>query len=98
MNDEFSHEVYFSQFVDDRVVSVILRSIGIEDLLSSKDEHLNDIPLHKWDSLTSLMGLNKNLSDKLKETGEGNSKASMVCIFKNGARQIIRDYNNEPRN
>jgi hypothetical protein len=100
MNGTFTHREYFSQFVDEEVKSEVLRKFGKERLLKSKDEHLNDLPLKEWDDLSGFtfhMGevvsrphsIRKELHDKLKETGEGVSPAGLVCIYKEGARQVI---------
>jgi hypothetical protein len=95
-----SHRAYYSQFVNEQVKNEVLRFIGKEALLTSTDEHLNDIPLRKWDALggfafkgsemirrpTSIEPVDINL---LREAGEGVSAATMVCIYKEAARQII---------
>lgn len=51
MNGEASFKEFFSQFVNEGVKAKVLAVIGKEALLASKDEHLNDIPMKKWDSM-----------------------------------------------
>lgn len=93
------HRQYFAQFVDDTIKKEVLESIGIDRIKASKDEHLNDIPMHLWDRMTGFAfsgsqmirkpySIRKELHDKLKETGEGVSCAGLVCIYKECAKQI----------
>jgi len=104
LNDSKLFNDYYAQFVDEIIKQEVLDKIGIELLLNSKDEHLNDIPLRKWDALAGFVfrgsemirrpySIRKELMDKLKEAGDGVSSAVMVCIYKNAARQIIKSYN-----
>ena len=51
MAKECTHDEYFQQFVDHNVIDYVLRGIGKDAILNSTDEHLNDIPLRKWDAL-----------------------------------------------
>jgi len=97
-----NHRKYYSQFVNEQVKNEVLRYIGKEALLNSKDEHLNDIPMKKWDSMsgfafsptngdilmkpTSIVPIEYKL---LKEAGEGVSCATLVCIYKEAGKQII---------
>jgi hypothetical protein len=94
-----SHREYFAQFVDDTVKNEVILHFGKTILKESTDEHLNDIPLKKWDDLTGFRfngstmvsrpsSIRKELLDKLKETGEGVSPAGLVCIYKEAAKQI----------
>ena len=52
LNNEVSHREYFAQFVNDEVKKAVVDNIGLDALLNSKDEHLNDIPMEKWDTLS----------------------------------------------
>jgi hypothetical protein len=51
MAGEVSHNDYEAQFVNAEVINYVLRGIGRDRILASKDEHFNDIPLAKWDAL-----------------------------------------------
>ena len=74
--------------------------LTIEAIKNSKDEHLNDIPLHRWDSLSGCMfrgsqcmvrpTVSKECADKINEAGEGVSPATMVCIYKAIARELTK--------
>lgn len=46
-----SHREYYGQFVNEDVKARVAAVIGLDSLLRSKDEYLNDIPMRKWDSL-----------------------------------------------
>lgn len=96
------HRAYYGQFVNEQVKNAVLQFIGKDALLKSKDEHLNDIPLKKWDALggfafsnTTGEMLHKPATiepveiAKLREAGEGVSSATLVCIYKEAARQIM---------
>lgn len=102
MNGEKSHEEYYGQFVDEELKSEVLRFFGESVLLESKDEHLNDIPLMKWDSLTGFrfngsqlvsrpQYIRRDIKEKISDAGEGISPAAMVCIYKEAARQVIAE-------
>jgi len=82
-----SHRDYYSQFVTDNTKKAVLHSIGKEALFSSTDEHMNDIPLHRWDAISHVLN-----SDALKQAKEGFlTPAGWVCIAKEAGRQIIKD-------
>ena len=85
MNKECTHREYYAQFVTPKVKDAVLRSISKKSLLSSKDEHLNDINLSVWDRI----GIPYETIKTLREHGEGCSLATAVCINKEAARQII---------
>jgi len=102
MNDEISHRQYNAQFVNDKVKEKVLQYIGLKALLKSKDEHLNDIPMRKWDALggfafslgtmTSRPASIQPIDYKLlKDMGDGVSPASLVCIYKEAGRQLIEE-------
>lgn len=107
-----NHRKYYAQFVNQAVKNKVIQTIGLAKLLASKDEHLNDIPLHIWDkmggfvfrviggeqraviqprSVEDILPVDYQL---LKEANEGISSATMVCIYKEAARQIIESEGN----
>jgi len=65
---------------------------GLNRLLESKDEHLNDIPLHQWD-----MFLAQPLAIPLKSVGDFATQAGNVCIAKEAAQQIIEEARGDKR-
>ncbi len=100
MDGKVSFRDYYGQFVSDEIKNEVLSFFGKKVLLSSTDEHLNDIPLRKWDALTGFRFngsemvsrptvLPTGLGAKLKESNEGLSASTLVCIYKEGARQVI---------
>jgi hypothetical protein len=67
--------------------------IGKARLLASTDEHLNDIPLKRWDNLPGI--ITGEVDTKMRAGKDSPSAAGKVCIAKEAARQIIEDENNE---
>lgn len=83
MDGIVSHREYYGQFVTEEVKKTLLRLIGKKEILSSQDEHFNDIPIAKWDALPA-----PNVKDKMKLTGDYLTLAGSVCIYKEAAKQI----------
>lgn len=82
------------------MVNDVKNNIGIDKIKASKDEHFNDIPLYLWDKLSGCVfngselvskpRIPKEVLDISKELGErGISPATMVCIYKEIARQLL---------
>jgi hypothetical protein len=84
--NKVSHEEYYGQFVDAFVKDKVLRFIGKERIMASIDPHFNDIPLHKWDAVFCVCP--SDIIAKLELHGDSVSMAGLVCIAKEGARQI----------
>lgn len=84
------HREYYSQFVTPKVKQLVLRHIGLERLLRSKDPHLNDIRLALWDSLVGHI-VGSEVVTLLREAGDSLSLGTGVCILKEAARQIIEE-------
>lgn len=98
-NDLCSHGEYWSQFVTPSILHYVQQRIGLPALLASTDEHLNDIPLGRWD------GMNTAIRQMVDTTtwkhchnatyGEADrdkfiwSPSCGVCIGKAAARMII---------
>lgn len=80
------HLSYYSQFVTEGLCSYIKRTIGEHRILNSKHPYFSDIPLREWDSLMVRHYVSAKL---LKDTGEGGSISTYVCIAKTAA-DIIR--------
>lgn len=92
MNCEYTHDQYYSQFVNEPIYHLVLRKFTAKRLADCSDqEYFNGIPNHLWDHMESSC---RALVDKslLKETGEGWSYATCVCILKAAARQIVVTY------
>ena len=54
MGREIDHKSYYRQFVTETTIADVVRVFGIEELdrAFAKDEHLNSIPLARWDSFS----------------------------------------------
>lgn len=97
------HHEYYLQFANKCTKTVILNSIGEKALMASKDEHLNDIPMKKWDKLAGYVFRGSTAvviphflphwidCEKLKEAKEGFSCSTGVCILKAVAKEIIEE-------
>lgn len=81
-----AHQAYFAQFITQEVTETLLRYIGAERLLASRDVHLNDVPLALWDRLPWL----GCMSDKVRELGDNSSLSTKVCVFKAAARAWLK--------
>ena len=55
LEEKYTFKEYFSQFVNNEVKNKVLKIIGKEALLKSKDKHLNDIPVKKWDTMSGFI-------------------------------------------
>ena len=93
MNDSKGlHQAYHAQFVTERTKQFVLSHFTIEELLNSKDEHLNDLnkknkPYYGlvWDNTP----YNKVLMAKA-DAGF-NTVATACCIGKACARMLINE-------
>lgn len=99
------HRKYYAQFVNEEVKKKVIRYIGKDLLLTSKDAHLNDIPLHEWDALSGFIFRGSEIVSRpytiepikvseLKLANEGVSPATLVCIYKEAAKQLIEELKN----
>ena len=82
MDCTVTHREYYGQLVNDSVKSLVVSRIGRERILAAK--HLNDIPLHLWDSLAAPI----IASVPSFPEGETWTLSTVVCIAKEAARQI----------
>ena len=93
MDKKVSHSDYFRQFVTPSIIALVKSRIGVDAIANSTDEHLNYIPLAKWDSLHVVhtgRGMYSSIAcgEKIKLAGEGNSVSTGTCILKQAARMI----------
>lgn len=92
MNKEVSHHDYYSQFITEGTLNYVLSTFGMEKLLASKDEHLNDICKHSnggagnwaWDYAP----INRKA---LYEAGGTYSYSTITCVAKACARNLINE-------
>ncbi len=83
MSDKCTHAEYYGQLVTQVMKDHIARAIP-QSLARSTDPHFNDIPLSTWDRLGMVYGLRS----EFKELGDFRSKAGIVCVLKEAARQV----------
>lgn len=94
LNGKCTHQEYYRQFVDDRVLSLadtIISRYGITKAQTGykTDKHLNFIPLRVWDSTSHVISYNTPLINKLHARGDYLTLAGCVCIAKAAAREIL---------
>ena len=87
MDKTCTHREYWSQFVGTPTRDRVLRVIGKDRLLASKDEHYNDIPLWRWD----LISVEQGTRSALEARGDCLSPSGVVCIAKEAARQLLEE-------
>lgn len=83
MSDKCTHEEYYGQLVTQGMKEHVARAIP-QGLARSTDPHFNDIPLATWDRLGTVY----NLTTEFEELGDFRSKAGIVCVLKEAARQV----------
>lgn len=84
MNGDFTHAEYYSQFISDAIIARVLLRIGADMINDSTDEHMNDIPIHLWDSI----GISKKTGDHFRDCGDYPTLAGSVSLYKTAAKQI----------
>jgi hypothetical protein len=109
MTNKCTHRQFYAQFVNDEVKNAVIRMVNVDPSKSiqilreklAKDEHLNNIPMKKWDNLTGFSFSNSTGEmltrpysiepidiRKLKEADEEVSSATLVCIYKEAAKEL----------
>lgn len=87
LNDECTHEQYYSQFVDFDTKQYVKSRIGLDKILKSNDEHFNDIPLKNWETCC----VSVEAVEALKAAGDTWSLSGRVCIAKAAAKIIKQE-------
>lgn len=87
LNKECTHREYYAQFVNEEMKRGLRREM-LAAILDSKDEHMNDIPLRKWDSSGYYLANNFRIREMMKESQDFLTDAGIVCILKEAAKQI----------
>lgn len=87
------HRPFYAQFVTPHILRAVEDFIGIDAIVASKDKHLNDIPLIKWDSLSCSLKGPLSVAGEIEYGPEYTGKkfyslANGVCILKEAAWQI----------
>lgn len=93
MEEKASYEQYYGQFVSEGLKHLVTQVFGKEALKGAyaADEHLNNIPLQRWDMLVSYVQNNPEIRQQLKDCGDFYSLAGGVCILKEAAREVIQE-------
>ena len=94
MRHRCTHREFYRQFVTPAIIAGVKWLIGEDRLLDSVDPHFNDIPLRRWDKLgdvlmSTLSPTRDHLLGVARATGENLSRATVVCILKEAARQWL---------
>lgn len=89
LNGKCTHRQYYAQFVNAITKSRVANWFGVEQIKEAlqTDEHLNNIPLAKWDGFVTCKQL-INVSQKMKAAGDYLTLAGGVCIAKEAAKQL----------
>jgi len=93
MEGECTHDQYYDQFVTQDLKNAVLRCIPEKQIMMSRDESFNDIPLRSWDWIAKF---NPVETKKFKELGDSSSPAGQVCALKAAARQIREESGGRP--
>lgn len=88
LNKECTHSEYYGQYVTEDTKRRVLQRFSKEELEKAYavDEHLNTIPLHKWDTVG--ISVDRQL---LADNGDHLTMAGLNCIRKEAARRIINE-------
>lgn len=93
LNNQCTHEQYYSQFVTGFVKQYIQNIFGTQVLLDAyqADKNFNTIPLPKWELLARMF----SFTYAMKEVGDYETLAGKVCVLKEVARQIAVEAEGE---
>ena len=84
MADKVTFDQYYNQFVDQKVITLVVDMIGADKILNSTDKHFNDIPLADWDAVGACLPNIKWPKD------DWSSRSGLVCIGKQAATRYKR--------
>ena len=93
-NSKELHHAYYSQFVNDSIISLVKNRIGVSRIKESQNEWFNDIPLREWDCLDGICRQTMNRKTALIAVPLSNgmgflwSLSDSVCTLKAAARII----------
>ena len=85
-----THQQYYAQFVTGEIKMIVVLNFGLDTLKEAyqEDRTFNTIPLHRWDSLGIFLNV-PIMHDKFKQHQDFISQASIVCVLKEAARQVV---------
>ena len=90
LNNECTHEQYYTQFVTPHIISVVKDNIGINIIKKAlqENENLNSIPLTRWDAV-SMAIRNSATADALRNAGDYPTLAGSTK-FETGATSAMQ--------
>ena len=85
-----THQQYYAQFVTGEIKMIVVLNFGLDTLKEAyqEDKTFNTIALERWD----LLGIFLNvpiMHDKFEQHQDFISQASIVCVLKEAARQLV---------
>ena len=93
LDGKCTHSEYYSQYVENTDAKGLVLSFWDEKTLSEayeKDEHFNSLSIKRWDELAERLTIGPWLT--FSELGDMNTLSSRVCVLKEAARHIIKEY------
>lgn len=91
MDKRCTHADYYGEIAQAAGVSLVGHPImpDVEKALAAGDEHLNSVPLDRWDSVGH--GFRNALGPVMRARGDVLSMAGLVCVAKEAARQAAQE-------
>lgn len=89
IQNKISHSQYYGQFVSRDIKNLVAKHIGLDRILSSKDQDFNDIPLEEWESLNLLFPSNAS-EVMMRETMHVYQPSFFIRVSKEAARQMLK--------
>jgi len=89
MDGKVSHQYYYLSLANAAGITFddeFIRTVRVA--LDKGDEHLNSIPLQRWDNMCFLDSRNTSLRDELKKRGDLWSLSTGVCMRKAKAKHL----------
>ena len=85
-----THQQYYAQFVTGEIKMMVVLNFGLDTLKQAyqEDRTFNTIPLRRWDLLGIFLNV-PTMHDKFKQHQDFISQASIVCVLKEAARQVV---------
>ena len=74
----------------EEIKMIVVLNFGLDTLKEAyqEDKTFNTIPLHRWDLLGIFLNV-PTMHDKFKQHQDFISQASIVCVLKEAARQLV---------
>lgn len=76
---------YYGQFVNERTINHVVRIVGSDRIMASKDRAMNDIPMTLFDRATAW--LNSFVQGNIRDHGDYWTQAGLICVAKEAATQ-----------